>query len=248
MFRNLIAASFAVLVTASGAFATTTSPTSEGALPGGVTAVGGVVVDMVGANGTRVVSQLAASSLFTGFAAVNPFEIGTQTGFNAGVLGALGGGIAEMAIRFTLFDGDTAAGNFDFNDNTLLVNGSVFGNWSAVSTLETNGAGALTGGAGNPSSGFHNNELRTGFFFSTDATLLGNIFTSLGSTNEMVFSVDDVDPGDNFYDFTQGIDGGLINVGTGPVITNPVPLPAAGWLMIAGIAGLGAIRARRKQA
>ncbi|HET6576066.1 MAG TPA: hypothetical protein VFG68_20865, partial [Fimbriiglobus sp.] len=86
---------------------TFTSPTSGGALPSGVTEVGGIVLDIVGANGARVVSQLAASSLHQGFAAVNPLTIGTQTGFTSTVVNALGGGISELAVRITLLDGDT---------------------------------------------------------------------------------------------------------------------------------------------
>src|SRR5262249_41967745 len=42
------------------------SPTRAGELPSGVTPVGGVVLDLVGASGRRVVSQLPASSLFRG--------------------------------------------------------------------------------------------------------------------------------------------------------------------------------------
>ncbi|MFK7752282.1 MAG: VPLPA-CTERM sorting domain-containing protein [Sedimentitalea sp.] len=42
---------------------------------------------------------------------------------------------------------------------------------------------------------------------------------------------------------TDGADPGNPNPGT-----NPIPLPAAGWLMIAGIGGLAAVRRRRKSA
>src|SRR5262249_59714855 len=45
---------------------TMTSPTSKGELPAGVTAAGGIVLDLVGVNGRRVVSELPASSLFRG--------------------------------------------------------------------------------------------------------------------------------------------------------------------------------------
>lgn len=45
----------------------TTSP-AGGALPAGITEVGGIVTDFIGLNGTRVVSQLAASTLYVGFA------------------------------------------------------------------------------------------------------------------------------------------------------------------------------------
>ena len=78
------------------------SPTSAGSLAGtGVTDVGGIVLDLVGSNGTRVVSQLSASSLFEGNLNISPGEIGTQTGFDNSVTGQLGGGITEAAVRIT---------------------------------------------------------------------------------------------------------------------------------------------------
>lgn len=130
---------------------TTTSPTG-GNLPSGVTQVGGIVVDMKGTNGTRVVSQLAASQLYRGYADSsenpvagvaegNPLLFGTQTGFNAGILGALGGGLSSLSVRISLWDGDTAPGNFDFNHNTFFVNGTSLGDWSGVTTYETSSDG-----------------------------------------------------------------------------------------------------------
>src|SRR5262245_60934459 len=88
---------------------TTTSPTSKGALPPSVSPVGGIVLDLVGINGRRVVAQLPASTLFRGTfnagspAAFegNPGTIGVQTGFTPAMLAALGGGLAEAAVRLT---------------------------------------------------------------------------------------------------------------------------------------------------
>jgi hypothetical protein len=224
-----------------------------GNLPGTVSIVGGVVLDLIGTNNNRVVSQLAASSLFEGFYddgtpvsfRGNPGTIGIQTGFNAGVLSALGGGLSEVAIRITLFDGDSSAGNFDFNDNSLLLNGFNFGNWSSVTTVSHNSTGTSFGST---RLGFSDNELVTGFFFSDNATLLSNFFTSLTSLNQVTYQVQDSDPFDNFYDFTQGVDAGLIDVGTGPVVTPPntaVPEPSTYGLMGAA-ALLGAVVYRRR--
>lgn len=47
---------------------------------------------------------------------------------------------------------------------------------------------------------------------------MGNIFGSLLSGQQLTFQIFDLNPYDNFYDFTQGIDGGLIYVGQGPVV------------------------------
>src|SRR5262249_20525206 len=136
---------------------TMTSPTSRGELPSGVTPVGGIVLDLVGINGRRLVAQLPASSLFRGMfdtgtpAAFrgNPGTIGIQPGSPLPILAALGGGLPEVAVRVTLFDGDTAAGEFDFKDNELLLNGVAIGNFSDVPTQETTEDG-LTDLSDNP--------------------------------------------------------------------------------------------------
>jgi len=237
--------------------ATRTSPTG-GALPSGVTEIGGIVLDLKGANGTRIVAQLAASSLYRGFAdapengppagsaAGNPLLIGTQTGFTAATIDALGGGLQSASVRFTLYDGDSAPGDFDSGlDNTLTVNGVDFGLWSAVSTQETSSDG-LT--AFSSTTGFGDNILSTGFFTSTDAIGLASLFSSL-SGGSVAYGLVDLDPFDNFYDFTQGLDGGLIDVGTGPIVTPDVPEPASWAMMLVGFGAIGgALRARRKVA
>ncbi|MBW4591465.1 MAG: PEP-CTERM sorting domain-containing protein [Brasilonema angustatum HA4187-MV1] len=216
-------------VVAGSAHATTftlTSPTSGGTLGNGFTPVGGIVLDLIGQNNTRVTSQLAANQLYIGYANNNPLTIGTQTGFNSSVISALGGGIKEAAIRFSLYDGDSASGDFDFNDNTLQVNGLNFGNWSSVNAENTDDQGNAASG-GLSSGGFRNETLDTGWFYSNNATLLTNLYNSFVNTQKVVYQVQDIDPYDNYYDFTQGVSSNFTNVGQGPAVqpSNPVPEP-----------------------
>lgn len=229
---------------------TLTSPTSGGTVAAGISPVGGIVLDLIGLNDARVTSQLAANQLFQGFYNNNPGNIGTQTGFTSAVTGALGGGLKQAAIRFTLYDGDTAAGDFDFNDNKLRLNGVDFGNWSSVNAQETD-ANGNAGSAGFSSGGFRDETLDTGWFSSSDAALLTSFYNSVVNTQQVVYEVDDVDPGENFYDFTQGISSNFTNVGQGPTVqppSNAVPEPFTilGSLTAGGI-GVALRRKRQQQ-
>ncbi|SEI87641.1 outer membrane autotransporter barrel domain-containing protein [Sphingobium sp. AP50] len=242
----LLAASALALsysVPASASDETRNSPTG-GALPSGVTEVGGIVVDMTGTNDTRVVSQLAASELYRGYAnfsenAVpgvatgNPLLFGTQTGYDSTVLDQLGGGIQSLSIRITLYDGDTAPGDFDQGENTLSVNDILLGNWSDVTAYQTTSDGQTLLSTTN---GFGNDILATGFFSITDVAVLTEIYNSLLASNALAFTLNDVDPYDNYFDFTQGVDGGLIDVGTGPVVTPPTVPPTGQFLYWDGAA------------
>lgn len=258
IFRLISAAPLVGLLAFGTAHATpfTTNSPAGGNLPSGATPIGGVVLDLVGTNGERVVSQLAASGLFIGFCDGgtpvafngNPCTIGIQSGFNASITGALGGGISKAAVRFTLSDGDTASGNFDENDNTLLLNGLDFGNWSGVQAQTTDSTGSVGGSFSG--GGFRDDTLDTGFFYSDDAALLSSFFNSLLLTEQVKFQILDLDPYDNFFDFTQGVDGSLIDVGQGPVVTPPgtsVPEPSTLGILALGLLFIGFATRRRRR-
>ncbi len=246
--RFTIGFAVAALAAATGANATPftkTSPTG-GALPAGATEVGGIVLDLKGANGNRLVSQLSAASLYEGFANADPLIIGTQTGFTPALVNALGGGLQSASVRVTLFDGDTASGNFDFNQNLFFLDGISLGDWSAVATQETASDGVTLLSSG---FGFGDDILSTGWFTLSGAGNLASLFAALGD-GSLVYSLSDVDPFDNFYDFTQGVAGGLINVGQPPVVVPPatgvIPEPATWAMMIAGFGLVGGMLRRRR--
>ena len=92
-----------------------------------------------------------------------------------------------------------------------------FGDFSNVATQETDGKGT------NPLSsgfGFGDNILNTGLFASKNAGTLSSLYATLAS-GMIQFKMDDLTPGDQCYDFTQGLDSSVINVGSGPVVTPP---------------------------
>jgi len=172
-------------------------------LPEEIGAVGGLVFDLVGLNGTRLVTQVDKDALFSGFFSTNPGSIGEQTGFTATELGALGGGLSQMAVRVTLYDGDNASGEFDVDDNNLVVNGVTVGNFSNIPTIQSDMVGNLLG---NPGEGFNDLEVRTGWFSLTDSGDLATVFSQMQSTGKLEAAFDDVDAGDNDLDFTLGVD------------------------------------------
>lgn len=224
---------------ASASTFTDTSPVS-GTLPSSVSTIGGVVLDLYGLNGTHVVSQLSATSLFVGYSYTNEFVVGVQSGFSSSIVNQLGGGLSSMAVRFTLSDGDSAADNFDAgSDLTLKVNGVGLGYWSAVSTQTTDSSGNAISST---HFGFADGALDTGWFSTTDSSILSSFYGTLNS-GTVSYSVYDVDPGDNYYDFQQGVASSMQNVNTPPTVSS-VPEPETYALFAAGLGLMGWSRRR----
>nr|MCU0800225.1 hypothetical protein [Paracoccaceae bacterium] len=190
-------------------------------LPTGYPEAGGVAIVMVGANGNAYYQFSDPTGAFQGFNNSgtptafqgNPFTINNPIALDCGASSCstyFGGSIAQMYVRFTAQDGDTGAGEFDFNDITLRVNGFDVANWSTVQTEITNTAGTTSLGF---RTGFTNNTYNTGWVSSTNAALLNNILTT-GRTTSQIF---DRDPNDNFWDFRIG------NTLTNPDIVTVAP-------------------------
>ncbi len=187
---------------------TTTVPGTSLQLPADYPEAGGVAIVMVGVNGNAYYQFSDPTGAFVGYQNTgspaafrgNPFTINRPITLDCGFSACtdyFGGSLARIYIRFTAQDGDTAAGDFDFNDISLVLNGFTVGNWSSVQTERTSADGRTSFGF---QTGFGNNSLNTGWFTSADPGLLSNVLT----TNRTTTQVFDRDPNDNYWDFSLG--------------------------------------------
>ena len=109
---------------------TTTVPGTSITLPATYPQAGGVAIVLEGANGNVYYQFVNPSTMFQGLQNTgtpaawqgNPFQIGPTMVLNCGPVVScstyLGGSITRMSVRFTAYDGDNQAGQFDFNDLT----------------------------------------------------------------------------------------------------------------------------------
>ena len=82
-----------------------------GALGAQFSALGGVIIDVVGANGQRLTAQIPAGSMFKGWPGLGWQPVGNTTFDGATIAAALGGGIVKANLRVTLVDGDCGSPN-----------------------------------------------------------------------------------------------------------------------------------------
>lgn len=183
-------------------------PGTNLSLPAQYPEAGGVAFVLVGQNGNVYYQFSNPVGAFRGFqnngtpAAFNgnPFTINNPLTLDCGFASCtdyFGGGLANVYIRFSAYDGDTQVNGFDEDDISLRLNGFNVGNWSDITTDITNTAGTQNFGL---VQGFGNNTFNTGWFSTTNSALLSNILTT-GQTTTQVF---DSDPNDNYWDFRHG--------------------------------------------
>jgi hypothetical protein len=221
----------------------------------GISSEGGVVIDIVGSSGVQVISQIAAADLFFGY--YNSFTnlifgipgagpdsfipdstIGVRAGYDAGIMAALGGGIAQMAIRLTEFDGDTGSSGIGpgVNQYNPLLNGGAYvGIDLLVNGLKVGDFEDV---------GFESGMLDTGFFLVSDSALLASIFSSVESTSSIILGYDEgADKGTAFVDFKTGLDQVSLTSSLRPTV---IPEPSVvGILGFGAIMGLISLRRRR---
>jgi len=239
-----------------------TSP-GIGRLPSQFSQMGGIVIDMVGANGKRLTAQIPPSKLSNGWVAANQsfYSVWTQGGFDVYTLQTLlGGGLTKVNIRVTLEDGDSGspnpvytamfgAGNFpyrsadpkqpanyDFDGGTdlywaiKLADGSYIntGYMGLTTTYRLDGNGndmeSFTGFPGvyalsdysrfptTPRPSQYMPPFAVTGWFSVPAANLPVLYQTLSSTGAMTLGIWDVDPGDQYYDFTQGTGSNILEI------------------------------------
>ena len=256
---------------------TQTSP-GIGLLPPAFSVMGGLIIDMVGSNGQRLVQQISAARLFKGWtpAGTNWLTIIADDLTGIDFAGLLGGGLGAANLRITLYDGDSGSpnpvyvaqfgagnfyylrstpqpGDFDFDGGRNLFFGflDVFGtpvncgymgetttyrlNSSDVTIDtfmgfpgvfgETDDNAIYAGGPPRfPSPAYMPPFAVTGWFRVPPASLF-DLYQALLS-GVLRVGIYDISPGDQFFDFTLGLAGDVIDI----PITAPPPGPSVNVL------------------
>jgi hypothetical protein len=169
------------------------SPTGQGDLHASIPDFGGAVIDIVGKNNNRVLSfiserELAHVGLVTDSNGYASTTIGALS-FTDEMLNALIGGIDQIAIRLTMWDGDNSlldgvAQGFHANKNYLYANGVNAGNFSNIETQAFERFGTNT--VSTPgTTGFVTDLTAVGWFSINESAMLDAIYTSIFGTRNL---------------------------------------------------------------
>ena len=191
-----------------------------GQLPCQITPVGGLVIDLVGFNGTRIVSEIAAGNLYSGTTKGNTtYTIGSMAGFSTSLINSLGGGLASASLRLTMGDGDNALGEDWYDAEILFANGVSFGTFSSVSTIEADTYGNVL--TTNTNGGFRGGSIDTGFFSlsgTAQKVALAALYSTLSSgTMTITFSEK---WGGNVTSFKMNVPDDYASVSVAPMIVS----------------------------
>ncbi|XHR28664.1 MAG: autotransporter domain-containing protein [Chthoniobacteraceae bacterium] len=228
--------------TAGTAWAGLLDSPAGGTLPSTISPVGGIVVDIVGLNGTRLMTVVDAGSLLASGTTTTSslLTIGTATGFTSEQIASLGGGIASASIRISLWDGNSTSDDYWYGKNSLYINGTSYGNFSSVSTVETSSSySRVTSGTSyyrsttgttalSTGTGFGGAILDTGYFSITGTSSLASLYSAL-KTGTLTFAMSDTSGGNYVY-FNYAYAGSQYeSVGYLPGINSPTLVLSNTW-------------------
>lgn len=150
--------------------------------------VGGVVLSFTGVDDNVAKFFINAEDLYSGVIAPQREESHsvnlTSWIVPLGFENIMQGGLMNLSIRMSIFDGDTGKNEADHGKNYLYLNGTRFGNFSDVETFETSREDDVFLGDIN-GKGFEDNVVSTGWFEFNDSQMLADLYDSILSTNKL---------------------------------------------------------------
>jgi len=180
------------------------SPTGAGSLDSSIPDFGGAVIDIVWDTGERFSTFLGTDDLLkesvvtdvnTGLASadIGSYFFGSDF-FNSAFIN----GINKLAIRLSLYDGDNATmdgvdsidGEFQANENLLMVNGANLGNFSTVETVTFTREEQEIIDTPEGMTGFLGGYTSIGWFYTDNSSLLDTVYQGIVNTGVLQMNVD----------------------------------------------------------